>query len=73
MGELRRQFAQRLKYLRENRGMTQEELASVSGLSLGFIRAIEQGKNAPSFESLDAIAMALNVEVKALFDFDIRL
>jgi len=70
MGQLRQQFAQRLKTLRRQKGMTQEDLAQASGLSVNFIRAVEQGINAPSFESLEAIAGALGVEVRELFDFE---
>lgn len=69
MGHLRQQFAKRLKELREQRGMTQEELAKASGLSISFIRAVEQGVNAPSFESIEALTKALNLEAKELFDF----
>jgi transcriptional regulator with XRE-family HTH domain len=67
MGELRQQFAKRLRELRQQKGMTQEELASESGLSISFIRSVEQGVNAPSFESLEALAKALAVEVRELF------
>ncbi len=69
MSRLRQQFAQRLKRLRQQRGMTQEELAAASGLSVNFIRAVEQAVNAPSFESLEVLAEALGVEVRDLFDF----
>jgi len=70
MSQLRRLFAQRLRDLRCQRGMTQEDLARATGLSIGFIRAIEQAIHAPSFKSLESIARALNTEVKELFDFD---
>jgi len=70
MGNLRRRFAQRLKELRQQRGMTQSELAKASRLSVGFIRAIEQGIHAPSFESIEIIAQALGVEEKTLFEFE---
>lgn len=69
MGQLRQQFAKRLKKLRQQKGMTQEELAEASGLSLSFIRSVEQCVNAPSFESLEALAKALNLDPKELFDF----
>ena len=69
MNQLRQKFAQRLKTLRNQKGMTQEDLAQDTGLSISFIRAIEQATNAPSFESLEAIANALHVTVKDLFDF----
>lgn len=69
MTRLRRQFARRLKSLRQQKGMTQEDLANASGLSVNFIRAVEQAVNAPSFESLEALAGALGVTVGDLFDF----
>jgi len=70
MGQLRQQFAQRLKTLRRQRDMTQEDLAKATGLSVNFVRAMEQGVNAPSFESLEVIAGALGVEVIKLFNFE---
>ena len=70
MSELRRQFAQRLRELRQQKGMTQEELANASKMSVGFIRSIEQGIHAPSFESIEALAVALSVSIRELFDFD---
>lgn len=69
MSQLRQQFAKRLKELRKQRGMTQEELAVATGLSVSFVRSIEQGINAPSFESIEIIASALSVTVIAMFDF----
>lgn len=50
--------------------MTQEELADATGLSVGFIRSLEQAINAPSFESLELLARALGIEIKEFFDFD---
>lgn len=67
MGQLRQQFAKRLKQLRQQKGMTQEELAKASGLSISFIRAVEQGVNAPSFESIEVLAKALDVEAREFF------
>lgn len=70
MGQLRQQFAKRLKELRQQKGMTQEDLANASGLSMSFIRAVEQGVNAPSFESIETLASALGVTVMSMFNFD---
>ena len=70
MGQLRQQFAKRLKELREQKGLTQEDLAKASGLSISFIRAVEQSVNAPSFETIEALASALQVKVKSFFEFE---
>ena len=70
MSQQRQKFAQRLKTLRSQKGMTQEDLAQATGLSISFIRAVEQGLYAPSFESIEAIAKSLSVREKELFDFE---
>lgn len=70
MGRLRQQFAKRLKELRQQKNWTQEDLSIATGLSVSFIRAIEQTVNTPSFDSIEAIATALDLDVKDLFDFN---
>jgi transcriptional regulator with XRE-family HTH domain len=66
---LRKQFGKRIKRLRRERQMTQAELAEAANISVGFVRAIEQAAHAPSFETLEALAQAFNVEVMELFNF----
>jgi transcriptional regulator with XRE-family HTH domain len=70
MTQLRSQFAKRLKTLRVQKELSQEELARLTNLSTSFVSNLERGLNAPSFESLDSIAKALEVPVKELFDFE---
>ena len=50
---------------RENRGWTQEHLASVTGLSLRTIHRIEKTGSA-SFESVTALASVLSIDVARL-------
>lgn len=69
MSDLRVRFGRRLRELRIERGMTQEDLARVTGFSTAFISQMERGINAPSFESLEVLATALDVDVKEFFDF----
>ena len=49
--------------------MTQEEFAEFVNVSVDFLSLIERGINAPSFETLEAMARRLRVPVKTLFDF----
>jgi transcriptional regulator with XRE-family HTH domain len=70
MTQLRTQFAERLKTLRIEKQLTQEQLAKLTGLSTSFISSMERGINAPSFETLESLAKALDVPAKDLFDFD---
>ena len=68
MTQLRTQFAEKLKTLRIEKQLTQKQLAKLTGLSTSFISSMERGINAPSFETLESLAKALNVPVRALFD-----
>lgn len=58
-----------IKFLRENAGLTQEQLAEKAGISLDFMGKIEVNLNKPGLRSLMKIAKALNLEMKDLFDF----
>ncbi len=69
MGQLRQQFAKRLKELRQQKGMTQEELAKTADLSVSFIRSLEQATHAPSFDSIEKLCEALKIQPKNLFEF----
>jgi transcriptional regulator with XRE-family HTH domain len=57
---------QKLIDLRLERGMTQEALAKVTGISLRTIQRIEQGRVKPRAYSLKKIADALKVDLKDL-------
>ena len=69
MANLKEKFGKKIKKLRAEKGITQEELAQKVGISVDFLSLIERGKNAPSFENLEKIAKALSVEPKELFSF----
>ena len=70
MHDLKRRFGTRLRGLRRQKGLTQEQLAEMANLSVDFISLIERGICAPSFESLEKLARALSVREKHLFDFE---
>ena len=56
-----------VRFWRNERGMTGARLAKLSGVSPGMLTKIEQGKVAPSIQTLIAIAGALNVPVSMFF------
>jgi transcriptional regulator with XRE-family HTH domain len=66
---LRRQFGIRLKPIRLERKLTQEQFAELIGISVDFLSLIERGINAPSFEVLEKMAGRLRLPVRELFDF----
>jgi DNA-binding XRE family transcriptional regulator len=53
---------------REERRLTQRELAAQSGLSPSTINEIEKGKKAPSLTAARAIANALGLSLNDLFE-----
>ena len=65
--EVRQILAQSIKRLRENRAMSQEELAFTAGISIPFLSDIERGNKWPSPETVAKIATALKIEVFELF------
>lgn len=62
-------FGNRIKEIRKKEKLTQEKLAEMVGLDVQTISRIETGYYFTSFENLEKIATALNVDIKDLFDF----
>jgi transcriptional regulator with XRE-family HTH domain len=56
-------FGDKLKQLRQQKGMTQAKLASVSGIPVGTIRDYEQGKRDPLLSNAQRLAKALAVSL----------
>ena len=59
----------RVREVRKLRGLSQERLAEKVGVEPKQISRIEGGKSAPAFDTLEAIAINLQVEMKDLLDF----
>jgi len=62
------QIASRIKSLRNNAGLTLEELAGRTGLSKGHLSKVENQRLSPSISSLAKIAQGLGVPVGSFFD-----
>lgn len=56
-----------IKTLRQQRGLTQQQLADLLGLDQARISAYEVGRKTPPTQRLPLIARALGVEVGELF------
>lgn len=58
----------RIKTIREEKGMTLYKLANLSGISAGYLCHLENGtRNNPSLEVMENIAKALNKSVTEVF------
>lgn len=62
---------QRIKFLREQKGITVNKLANLAGISQGFLRDIELGNKRPTVETLSYICDALEISLKDFFDDDL--
>ena len=64
--ELRRIVAQNLRRLRQDRGLTQEELADRAGLNRNYVGMVEREENAPTIDTLEALAKAMDIDAATL-------
>ena len=64
---LKKSFGLCLRRLRDERGLTQQQLADMIDKTSDGISQMERGVIAPSFETLEPLAKALGVPVRDLF------
>lgn len=70
MAKLGKQLGTRIYRFRKQRGLTQAALAEKARISNEFMSSVERGAKLPSLPTLQAIAHALRVNLKDLFNFD---
>lgn len=64
-------FGQNLRKYRVMEGLSQEELASKSGLSRNFISDLETSKKQPSYDAVKKLAKALGISLDQIsYDLD---
>jgi transcriptional regulator with XRE-family HTH domain len=61
--DIKKKFGARVKYLRTEKGWSQEKLALTADLDRTYIPSIEAGKRNVSITVIEKIANALNVEI----------
>jgi transcriptional regulator with XRE-family HTH domain len=66
MAETQRAFAQALRRLRKEKGLTQEELGLQSGLGRTFVSELERQVKTPSLKTLDTIASIFDLKLSEL-------
>lgn len=59
---------ERVRYLRKNRGLTQEQLGEIVGLPQSYIGGIERGEKNISLETLERVIKALNINLDDVFE-----
>ena len=67
-------FAEKLSKLRNERGLTQQEMASLIGVGIAQMRRYEKGKSSPTLEVIKNIARTLGISADELiFDENERV
>ena len=64
-------FGSSLKAIRESKGMSQLDLASESSLEKTSISRIENGRTNITLTTAIRLSLALDIELKELFDFEV--
>lgn len=60
-------FAKRVRELRLERGLSQDELADAAGLHRTYIGTVERGEQSIGIDNVEKIAKALKVAISELF------
>jgi len=69
MADIKKSLGLRIRRLRLSKGLTQEQLAHLSGISRQYIGDVERGERNIAIVNIEKIARALGVTLSELFDF----
>jgi transcriptional regulator with XRE-family HTH domain len=69
MVNINKALGERIRKIRKEKGITQEELAWRAELDFSYLNQIENGKANPSIEAIARIAKGLGVKAKDLLTF----
>ena len=62
-------FGAKLAYVRKSKKLSQIKLAEMVDMNFNYIGQIERGEANVTMKTISALADALNVELRTLFDF----
>jgi len=68
MTTLRNSVGERIRAIRKAKGLTQQQLAELSGLDDAYIGSVERGERNFSIDTLEKIVLALKIPATYLFD-----
>ena len=64
---INRQLGKRIRYLRNSRKMSIEDLALEAGINPNYLSDLERGERNPTIKVLSKIAIALDISLSELF------
>lgn len=68
-GDIKIKFGLRLKQLRKEKGISQEELMAATGIHRTYLSEVERGIRNISIVNVEKISLALNIDVMEMFNF----
>lgn len=68
MSEIAKHIGYRIRSYRTQLGYSQEKLAEISGCHPTYIGQVERGEKNPTIESIEKIAIALEISLSKLFE-----
>ena len=68
---LKHDVGNRIRYLRNKLGLSQEKLALKSDLDRTYLAGIESGKRNATLDSVEKIIQSLDISIKEFFDFEL--
>lgn len=71
MDDISIKIGNRVKQLRQDKGISQEELALTANLNKSFVGQIERGKKNATVKTIEKICLALNVTLHEFFSFEL--
>lgn len=69
ISEITIKLGQKIWIERKKHRLSQEKLAELANLNRNFIGMVERGETNITVKNLENIAIALNIDIKDLFDF----
>jgi len=63
-------FGQRIRELREVRGLSQEEASFNCGINRTFYGCLERGEKSATINTIEKLAIGFKVSLKELFDYE---
>jgi len=66
--DLLNRFGERLRSIRNEKGVSQEKLANLSGITISQVSRIERGEVNTTISTLDVLAKSLDVTISELLD-----
>lgn len=63
-------ISQKIRELRVQKGLSQEELADIAGLHRTYVGSVERGERNISIDNIERLANALNIKIKDLLNDD---